>query len=128
MAERNTEHADDAQQIEIRHTVERAVAQSMQELIPKLQAQIAQHVLENLPPQGRQSAPEAGGNSSSLVEAVAHIHGGSTQKEILRALLDRGSAYCSRIALFVVKAGAASGWQARGFTSDEAITDLPLDL
>ncbi len=128
MAERNTEHADHAQQKEIRQTIEHAVAQSMQELIPKLQAQIVQQVLENLPPPGDHSVAAPREDSSSLVEAVTHIHAGSTQKEILRALLDRGSAHCSRIALFVVKSGAASGWQARGFASDEAITDLPLDL
>jgi hypothetical protein len=128
MAKRNTEPADDAQQMEIRQKVERAVAECMQELTPKLQAQIAQHVLENLPPQGTHSAATPRQDSGSLVEAVTHIHAGNTQKEILRALLDRGSAHCSRIALFVVKSGAASGWQARGFSSDEAITDLPLDL
>src|SRR6202020_2531123 len=66
--------------------------------------------------------------SSSLVPAVANIHAGSTQKEILRALLDAGSEYCSRIALFVVKAGAASGWQARGFGDDETVKDFALDL
>jgi hypothetical protein len=37
-----------------------------------------------------------------LVQAVGKIHAGSTQKEILRALLDAGSEYCSRIALVVV--------------------------
>ena len=100
----------------------------MQELIPKLQAQIVQHVLETLPPREDHSATALREDSSSLVEAVTHIHAGNTQKEILRALLDRGSAHCSRIALFVVKSGVASGWQARGFGSDEAITDLPLDL
>jgi hypothetical protein len=63
-----------------------------------------------------------------LVHAVAKIHAGSTQKEILRGLLDAGSEYCSRIALFVVKAGAASGWQARGLGNEEAVKDFPLDL
>jgi hypothetical protein len=127
MAEQNIDHIGNAAQMEIRQTVERAVAQSMHELIPKLQAQIVQHVLDGLPPQGDHSAG-ASKDSSALVEAVAHIHAGNTQKEILRALLDRGGAHCSRIALFVVKSGVASGWQARGFGSDEAITDLPLDL
>src|SRR5882762_9984530 len=34
----------------------------------------------------------------------------------------------SRIALFVVKAGAATGWQGRGFADDEALKDLTLDI
>jgi hypothetical protein len=124
----NIDHIANAAQMEIRQTVERAVAQSLHELIPKLQAQIVQYVLESLPPQGDHSAAASQQDSNALVEAIAHIHAGNTQKEILRALLDRGSAHCSRIALFVVKSGVASGWQARGFGSDEAITDLPLDL
>ncbi len=66
--------------------------------------------------------------SSGLVDAVSKIHAGSTQKEVLRALLDAGSEHCARIALFVVKAGAASGWQSRGFGDEEAVKDFPLDL
>jgi hypothetical protein len=62
------------------------------------------------------------------VQAVASIHAGSTQKEILRSLLEAGSAYGSRIALFVVKAGAASGWQSRGLGGDDAVKDFPLDM
>jgi len=128
MAEHNAERTGDAQHSEIKQAIEQAVAHSMHELMPKLQAQIVHHVLENLPAPGKPSAAAPHEGSSSLVEAVAHIHGGNTQKEILRALLDHGSAHCSRIALFVVKSGVASGWQARGFGADEAITDLPLDL
>jgi hypothetical protein len=43
-------------------------------------------------------------------------------------LLDSGSAHCSRIALFVVKAGTASGWQGRGFADDDAVKDFALDI
>jgi hypothetical protein len=32
------------------------------------------------------------------------------------------------VALFVVRAGAATGWQARGLGDDEAIKDFPLDM
>jgi hypothetical protein len=63
-----------------------------------------------------------------LVQAIAGIHAGSTQKEILKALLDAGTSYASRVALFVVKGGAASGWQARGLDDDNLIKDFPLDM
>ena len=43
-------------------------------------------------------------------------------------MLDAGSAYGSRLALFVVKAGAASGWQGRGLGEDDAVKDFPLDM
>jgi hypothetical protein len=107
------------------------VAQAFAEHLPQLQAQVVQRVFEALPsmqaPAGGVSDAK-GSHAGALVEAVASIHAGSTQKEILRALLDAGSAHCSRIALFVVKAGAATGWQARGFSDENAIKDSALDL
>ena len=55
---------------------------------------------------------------------------GTTQKEILRALLDNTVRYSGRGALFVVKAGAATGWQGRGFTKDgeDTIKDFALNV
>src|SRR5580698_6675167 len=117
------------EQSEVRQVVEHAVAQVLQAQIPQLQSQIVQQVLEALPARASEgSAAGATHDSSGLVHAVSNIHAGSTQKEILRALLHTGSAYCSRIALFVVTAGAASGWQCRGFGDDELVKDLSLDL
>lgn len=116
---------------EIQQIVERAVAQVLAHQLPKLQAELVQRVLEALPaPVGEVSSASAGAgaDASSLLQAVGNIHAGTTQKEILRALLDSGSAHCSRIALFVVKAGAASGWQGRGFADDDAVKDFALDI
>jgi hypothetical protein len=120
-------------QNEVRQAVESAVAQALQSQIPQLQAQIVQQVLEAMPApvsEGLTPAPLLSGtpDSSTLAHAVSNIHAGSTQKEILRALLGAASGYCSRIALFVVKAGAASGWQSRGFGDEETVKDFPLDL
>jgi hypothetical protein len=116
------------QQDEVRQLVEQAVAQAFQAQIPPLQTQIVRQVLRSLPAPASAPPASAAGDSSALVHAVSNIHAGSTQKEILRALLDAGSSHCSRIALFVVKAGAASGWQARGFGDDDAVKDFSLDL
>jgi hypothetical protein len=126
MAEQNAER-NHGQPDEIRPMIERAVAEALQQQIPQLQAQIVQRVLEALPMQASEAAAPRG-TSSDLVQAVSNIHAGSTQKEILRALLQAGSAHCSRIALFVVKAGIASGWQSRGFGDDESTTNFTLDL
>jgi hypothetical protein len=117
----------EVEQIEARQAVERAVAQALQAQLPQLQAEIVQQVLDALPA-AVAAAPAAQSDSSALVQAVSSVHAGSTQKEILRALLDAGSGYCSRIALFVVKAGAASGWQSRGFGDDDPVKDFALDL
>ena len=113
---------------ELQQIVERAVAQVLDRQLPKLQAELVKSVLAELP--ALSGAPEAGAGSGagSLVQAVASVHAGTTQKEILRALLDAGSAYAARVALFVVRSGAASGWQGRGFGEDEAIKDFALEM
>ena len=127
MAERN-EKQNEGRQIEIEQIVANAVAQALQREIPQLQAQIVQQVLEALPAPGNEASVPSPDGSGTLVHDVSHIHSGTTQKEILRALLDTGSKHCSRIALFVVKAGAASGWQSRGFGDEEAVKGFALDL
>jgi hypothetical protein len=121
---------------EIRHNIEHAVAKALQEQLPQLQSRIVeqvQQVLDALPTQAlsaesSETPAAAQADSNALVEAVSSIHAGTTQKEILRALLEAGIGYCSRIALFVVKAGAATGWQSRGFGDDEAVKNFALDL
>jgi hypothetical protein len=127
MSERKQKQ-DDGQRIEMEQIVASAVSQALQAQIPPLQAKIVQQVLAVLPRQASDAPTPTGAQSKPLVHAVGKIHAGSTQKEILRALLDAGSEYCSRIALFVVKAGAASGWQSRGFGEEEVVKDFPLDL
>ncbi len=115
-------------QNETRQLVADAVSEALAAQLPQLQSQIVQQVLESLPAQSTAASAAPREYANTLVEAVSSIHAGSSQKEILRALLDAGSGYCARIALFVVKAGAASGWQSRGFGDEETAKDFPLDL
>jgi hypothetical protein len=114
--------------IEIRQIVERAVAQAFEGNVPQLRAQLVQSVVQALPASATSAPAAARGDVSGLVRSVAYIHAGTNQKEILRALLTAGSEHCSRIALFVMKAGAAAGWQSRGFGEDEVVKDFPLDV
>ncbi len=114
---------------QIQQIVERAVAQVFERQLPKLQSELVERVLAELPAQEAVGGAAAAGHTqTSLVPAVASIHAGTSQKEILRALLDAGSSYASRVALFVVKGGSANGWQGRGFGTDEAIKDFSLDM
>jgi hypothetical protein len=115
-------------QNETRQLVADAVSKALAAQLPQLQSQIVEQVLESLPAQSNVSSAAPREYTNTLVEAVSSIHAGSSQKEILRALLDAGSGYCARIALFVVKAGAASGWQSRGFGGEEIAKDFSLDL
>ena len=114
----------------LRQIIERAVAQVLDRELPKLQSSLVEHVLAELPA----GAADDGGSAAevpsnvNLVQAIAGVHAGTTQKEILRALLDAGSGYASRVALLVMKAGAANGWQGRGFSDDDAIKDFSLDM
>ena len=113
---------------ELQQIIERAVAQVLDRQLPKLQDEIVHSVMAELPATPTAAATGAESGVGSLVQAVNGIHAGTTQKEILRALLDAGIAYGARVALFVMKAGAAHGWQGRGFAEDEAIKDFPLDM
>jgi len=114
---------------QLHRIVERAVAKVFDRHLPKLQAELVERVVEDLPTAAAEAAsPPAAANVGTLVEAIASIHAGSTQKEILHALLDACSTRATRVALFVVKAGAATGWQARGFGDSDAVKDIPLDL
>ena len=115
-----------AESKQVQQIVERAVAQVFDRQLPKLKSELVDRVLAELPA----PAAGAGGSQSTagLAQSVASIHAGSTQKEILRGLLDAGSSYASRVALFVVKGGAATGWQGRGLGDDDAVKDFPLDM
>jgi len=117
-----------AEHTEERQIVERAIAQAFEGHVPQLRAQLVQSVVDALPAQPSAAPAAARGDVSGLVRSVAYIHAGTTQKEILRALLTAGSEHCSRIALFVVKAGVAMGWQSRGFGEDEVVKDFSLDM
>jgi len=114
---------------ELQQIVERAVAQVLERRLPQLRSELVERVIAELPSASSDSGSAAsGGAPSGLVNAISTIHAGNTQKEILKALLDAGSSSAARVALFVIKGGAASGWQARGFGEDEAIKDFPLDM
>ena len=114
---------------ELQQIVERAVAKVLDRQMRSMQAELVESVLAQLPADAAAAPAAAGeGNVGNVVQAVSRIHAGSTQKEILRALLDAASAHAARTALFVVKSGTASGWQGRGFGEEDAVKDCPLDI
>ena len=125
--------------------VERVVGQVLDSHAAQLRTEIVRRVMEEIA-----AAPEFGAtrldatqlgesttassrnvgstpDATALARAVAEIQLGTSQREILRALLDTGARYASRIALFVVKGSHATGWQGRGFANGDAVKDFPLD-
>lgn len=107
--------------------VARVVTESLETHSAQLRSDIVRRVMEEIAaqPQPEPAAP-SGANSAELARAVAEIQLGTSQKEILKALLDNSARFASRAALFVVKGGIATGWQGRGFRN-EAVKDFALD-
>jgi DNA gyrase/topoisomerase IV subunit B len=105
----------------VRRVMEEIVAEPVDEPVDELTA--AGPTTAESPTHNAASASAA----AELARAVAEIQLGTSQREILRALLDTSARYAARVALFVVKGSHATGWQARGFANSDAVKDFALD-
>jgi hypothetical protein len=120
----------------VEQIVERAVSQALESRLPQLREDLIRSVVEALRPalEANTAQPLSGSQETNadshadLLRAISSIHAGTSQKEILRALLDSTSHYSGRSALFVIKSGLATGWQARGFANGDEIKDFALDV
>ena len=114
---------------EIEHIVERIVSHVLQGHFTQMRDDLVRRVLQELPfdlgPGSMGESMDAG--PAELLRAVSTIHAGTTQKEILRALLEGVFHHCGRTALFVIKGGSSIGWQGRGFDDNDRVKDFPLD-
>jgi hypothetical protein len=111
----------------IEQIVAKVVSQVLESHVPRLRDELVARVLQEIPPQLGAATGESG--AANLLKAISAVHAGTTQREILRALLDNTVRYSGRAALFVVKAGAATGWQGRGFArNDDGVKDFALDV
>jgi hypothetical protein len=118
-----------ADRSEIEHIVERTVSQVLQGHFTQMREEIVRRVLDELPHDfGSSAAVETNDAApADLLRAVSTIHAGTTQKEILRALLDGVSRHSGRTALFVIKGASCSGWQGRGFEDNDSVRDFALN-
>ena len=112
----------------IEQAVERVVGEVVENHMPRLRQEMVSRVLEALGPELGSAAPPPESSPANLLRAISAIQAGSTQREILRSLLDHAARYSGRAALFVIKSGTAIGWQGRAFTNHEEIKDFPLDV
>jgi hypothetical protein len=112
----------------IQPIVERVVTEVLENHAGQLRTEIVRRVVEEIAAQPATEAAPAASNSADLAQAVAEIQLGTSQKEILKALLDSCAHYASRVALFVVKGNNATGWQGRGFSSNDGVKDFALDV
>src|SRR5713101_2893645 len=112
----------------VEEIVRSAVNQAVERQLSSLRETIVQEVLREIGPGMSGKASQAGSSSAALQKAVLAIQSGTTQKEILRAMLVNTVLYSGRAALFVIKAGAATGWHGTAFSNNEAIKDFSLDI
>jgi hypothetical protein len=106
---------------EIQNIIEEAVAEVLDAALPRLRSEIVQRAVEVV----ESLAPAPGASPSDLLNAAAAaIHESGSQADILRHLLEGEARFAGRVALFVVKGTAISGWQGIGFEDNDAIKTL----
>src|SRR5216684_4380003 len=111
----------------VEEIVRSAVSQVLERQLSSLRESVVQEVLREVGPRLAGKSGQSGG-TAALQKAVLAIQSGTTQKEILRALLDNTVLYSGRAALFVIKAGIATGWHSTSFPNNETVKDFPLDV
>ena len=114
----------------IEKAVKKIVSEALEKHVAQVRDEIVRSVMDEIRPklEAKENAPVAASSSpTDLLAAIAGIQLGASQRDILRTLLDSMAKYSGRSALFVVKSGAATGWQGRGFANNDAVKDLQLD-
>ena len=112
----------------VEEIVRSAVNQALERQLVSLRETVVQEVLREIGSAPLGKGAHSQSSSATLQKAVLAIQSGTNQKEILRALLDNTVLYSGRAALFVIKAGAATGWQGPSFSNNESIKDFSLDV
>jgi hypothetical protein len=110
---------------QLKSIVEGAVTEAFEARGAELRKDIVKRVLEQL--EGVVGAPPGGSPTDVLNSAVSSIQDGEAQPEILRSLLEGATKFSGRAALFVIRGGTATGWQARGFDDDDGIKKFSVD-
>ena len=108
---------------ETQNIIEEAVAEVLDGALPKLRSEIVRRAVEVV----ESLAPAPGASPSDLLNAAAAaIHESGSQADILRHLLEGEARFAGRVALFVVKGNAISGWQGIGFEDNDSIKSLSI--
>lgn len=103
--------------------IEEAVSEVFEAALPNLRAQIISRAVEEL----QTLEPAPGNLPTDLLNAAAStIQDSVSQAEILRHLLEAAARFCGRAAIFVIKGGSMTGWQAIGFDNNEEIKSFTL--
>jgi hypothetical protein len=120
----------------IAEIVERVVGEQLDAHVSQLRQDIVARVLNEIKPalEEKEKAKDqepvftSAPPSAELDGAVSALQDVTSQTDILRNLLEGCAKFCSRAALFVIRAGAAHGWQARGFADDGVVKNVQVDI
>jgi hypothetical protein len=111
----------------IQPILERVVGEVLDDHAALLRSEIVRRLMEEVSRQPADPETPSAHAATDLARGISEIQAGNSQREILRALLDSSANFAARVALFVVKGGHATGWQARGFQGNDALKDFSLD-
>jgi hypothetical protein len=116
----------------IREIIERVVNVSLATHLTALKDELVEKTceqLEQITPAEAAPAPAPGGAPTDLLNAAMNsILDATTQVDILGSLLEGTTKFAERAALFVIRAGVATGWRATGLENNEGIKAVALDL
>ena len=121
----------------VRELVERVVSVSLATHVSALKDELIERTCEELkalPPEAAPApaaapaTPPGGAPTDLLNAAFSSVLDSSLQADILGALVEGAGKFAERVALFVIRAGAATGWRARGLNANDAIKNLAIDI
>lgn len=116
----------------IREIIERVVSVSLARHVTALKNELVERICEQweqITPAEAAPAPAPSGASAELLNAAMNsIRDATTQVDILASLLESATKFAERAALFVIRAGVATGWRATGLENNEGIKAVSLDL
>lgn len=101
--------------------VAETVEEVLESAVPRLREEMVGRILQELRVLEQSHADSP---AELLSTASAAIQESSSQADILRRFLEGSARFAGRAALFVIKGGAGSGWQAMGFENNDQIRNL----
>jgi hypothetical protein len=120
---------------DLQPTIEKMLDEVLKPHFEQIRAEMSKRLAEQMEEMGAAApaaAPATGDASSADTSAMLNssllsMQGSASQTEILGGLLDGTAKFAARVALFVVRGGSASGWQARGFDDEGSVKKVTVD-
>lgn len=109
---------------EFQTIIEDAIAEVLAAATPRLRQEIVRRVAAEV----ESLVPAPGSSPTDVLSlAITAIQEANSQADILRQLLEGEAQFAGRVALFVVRGNAISGWQTTGFRDNDFIKGVALN-